>query len=674
MLQNNAADDLTVPSSGAFAFASKLATGAAYAVTIKTQPTNPTQTCVVTGGSGAVAAGNVTNVEVSCAAPPPMAFRVGGTVSGLSGTLVLQNNGGDNLTLTADGAFSFAGLLANGANYNVGVTTQPANQDCTVSNGSGAISGADIGNVGVRCAQKLAVTATTPADAAGNVARNTTLSIQFSANIDAATVGDISISLASTSGGKKLQFATTGSQVVVTPVGSLQPNARYTLTINTAVRGAAGEKLASAVTRTFTTRDGQWGAPKAIQLPSSSGFYPQIAVDAGGNAVAVWSDSTGFGQPSKPAANRYVAGSGWGTAVMIPAVSDGTLYPQVAMDAAGNAFAIWQAYDAAHSVWLVETSRYAVDVGWDPAIGNGFSVSGTTWPQVAADAHGNAIEVWGEHNGAIYNVWMRQYIAGSGWQTDAPLQTEPGDAQEQQIAFDKDGNAMAIWEQKTSATYDIWARRYIPGAGWNQPEPLETAAEQAGSPQVAWDAAGNAIAIWQQATPNSGPHSIWSNRFDANLGWAIDGTLVEHIELAPGGVPQLAVDPAGNAIAVWQQLDLSRAATDIWANRFVAGTGWGNEGQIEIQKKGNANHAQVAVDASGNAIAVWMENDGTRPNIWTNRYIPGSGWGTAQLLEHEDGYAGDPQIAIDADGNAFAIWQQSTLDNLRADVYVARFE
>src|SRR5262249_49333273 len=151
----------------------------------------------------------------------------------------------------------------------------------------------------------------------------------------------------------------------------------------------------------------------------------------------------------------------------------------------------------------------------DPAIGSGASLSGDIWPQVAADANGNAIEVWGENNGGgSYKVWLRQYIAGSGWQTDLPLQTEDGDAREQKIAMDKGRNAMAVREQKTSGNnYALFARRYIPGVGWNQPEPLESNDETSGSPDVAWDGSGNAIAIWQQPTPNNGPWSIWSNRF-----------------------------------------------------------------------------------------------------------------------------------------------------------------
>ena len=44
---------------------------------------------------------------------------------------------------------------------------------------------------------------------------------------------------------------------------------------------------------------------------------------------------------------------------------------------------------------------------------------------------------------------------------------------------------------------------------------------------------------------------------------------------------------------------------------------------------------EVAVDASGNAIAVWRQDDGIafNYNVWANRFVPGSGWGMAELIE-----------------------------------------
>jgi hypothetical protein len=79
-------------------------------------------------------------------------YSVGGSVSNLAGSgLVLQNNGADDLAIAANGPFSFATELLSGSSYSVRVATQPAGQTCTVTNGNGTISNADVTNIGVSC-------------------------------------------------------------------------------------------------------------------------------------------------------------------------------------------------------------------------------------------------------------------------------------------------------------------------------------------------------------------------------------------------------------------------------------------------------------------------------------------------------------------------------------------
>jgi hypothetical protein len=153
VLQDNGGNNLPVTLNGVFTFTTGVASGGAYAVTVLTQPTNPTQTCTVTGGSGTATA-NVTSVVVTCVTgSTPGTATIGGTVVSLTGTgLVLQDNGGDNLTISASGGFTFATALATGSTYNVTVLTQPTNpaQSCVVANGSGTAN-ANIGNIVVTC-------------------------------------------------------------------------------------------------------------------------------------------------------------------------------------------------------------------------------------------------------------------------------------------------------------------------------------------------------------------------------------------------------------------------------------------------------------------------------------------------------------------------------------------
>ncbi|MEQ6342148.1 MAG: Ig-like domain-containing protein [Gammaproteobacteria bacterium] len=75
---------------------------------------------------------------------------VGGSVSGLQGSLVLRNNGGNDLALSSNGAFIFSTAFAAGTAYNVTVATQPVSQSCTVLNGAGTLA-ANVTNVSVSC-------------------------------------------------------------------------------------------------------------------------------------------------------------------------------------------------------------------------------------------------------------------------------------------------------------------------------------------------------------------------------------------------------------------------------------------------------------------------------------------------------------------------------------------
>lgn len=149
VLQNNGGGNLPVAADGSFAFAERLATGVAYNVTVLSQPTSPSQSCTVASGSGSVGSADISNVAVTCATGQ---FAIRGTVSGLTGSgLVLQNNGGNDLPISANGAFSFVNRLAAGETYTVTVRTQPSGQSCVVRNSSGTIQGGDASNVEVEC-------------------------------------------------------------------------------------------------------------------------------------------------------------------------------------------------------------------------------------------------------------------------------------------------------------------------------------------------------------------------------------------------------------------------------------------------------------------------------------------------------------------------------------------
>jgi len=151
ILRNNGGNSMTINANGPFSFSQSLASGAAYSVNVQTQPSAPSQICVVTSGSGTVASTSVTGVGITCTTS---SFQVGGSVSGLTGNgLTLRNLQGDTLAITANGQFSFPSALPSGSPYFVAVGNQPSTpaQICVASGGGGIVGGVDVANIAITC-------------------------------------------------------------------------------------------------------------------------------------------------------------------------------------------------------------------------------------------------------------------------------------------------------------------------------------------------------------------------------------------------------------------------------------------------------------------------------------------------------------------------------------------
>jgi hypothetical protein len=111
--------------------------------------------CACGGGGGGHDDGNA---QPPSPPTPPSTFTVEGSVSGLTGNgLVLRNNGGDALSISANGPFTFATPIATGAAYSVTIATQPSGQSCSLANQANT-AGAAVSNVAVTCVAERVVT------------------------------------------------------------------------------------------------------------------------------------------------------------------------------------------------------------------------------------------------------------------------------------------------------------------------------------------------------------------------------------------------------------------------------------------------------------------------------------------------------------------------------------
>lgn len=162
------------------------------------------------GGSDSPATGGEPGTPTTPTTPPAeVRWTVGGTVSGLAAgqTLVLQNQGTDDFTLGANGAFVMAASWPAGSRYDVAVKTQPTGQLCTVARGAGTLSAA-VSDVAIAC-ETLPVAMYTLGGTVSGLASGSTLVLH-------------------TSAGESLPIAADGRFTFATP---LPGRADYTVTV-----------------------------------------------------------------------------------------------------------------------------------------------------------------------------------------------------------------------------------------------------------------------------------------------------------------------------------------------------------------------------------------------------------------------------------------------------------
>ena len=498
---------------------------------------------------------------------PTTTYAIGGSVSGLTGAgLLLQNNGGDNLSVPANGVFRFATAIGAGTPYAVTVLTQPVGQTCTVQNGSGTAN-ANVSNVAVSCAVASAK------------------AWQGAALLETLDVGEA----------LEPQVAFDGSGNAIAVWYQQSPGGFFGI-----------------YARPYVSATG-WGAIEKILTADSALNYlsPQVALDANGNAIIVFTALVSEIPPPLFTARYTALNASWAPATQL---ADNGVNPRIAVDTAGNALAVWEKRVGISRDILA--SRYEASTStWDAARVISADLGGLA-PQIAFDGSGNAIAIWemldtANANGG-YKIMSDRYVAGSGWNVQGlPTTIATGSAGNgPRLAVDAAGNAMAVWVQRDATTDSIFSSRYA-GGSWGAPALVETSANWAAQPSVAMAANGNAVVVWQHVGL-SDDTSIWARRYVAGVG----GTAVRIDDLSgytSGGFPQIAMDAAGNAMAVWIQ------GSYVWANRYAQGAGWAGATLTDSTAAGGSSAwPDVAVDANGNAIAVWSHTSAPAHNIWAN--------------------------------------------------------
>ena len=413
-----------------------------------------------------------------------------------------------------------------------------------------------------------------------------------------------------------------------------------------------------------------WRGGTLLELNDQGGaFEPQVAIDASGHAIAVWTQFDGADSSAFAASSIWAArfeGAAWATPVLIE-THTGTpaRTPQLAMDSAGNALVVWSEVDPAtigntniSSIWA---NAYKAGTGWGTASLVEAATDPASSPQVAMGGNGNGVAVWRQtsSSAAGSGIFANSFASATGWGTATKISTGVNGTVPQ-VGMDATGNALAVWAQGGA----VGVNRFTGGTGWGSATTLATAGQD---PQIAVAAAGGAVAVW--AAYDGTRNTITSSRYRAGTGW--DGALIVDSDLTNLlATPQVALDAAGLATAVWAKSDGTNYHS--FSCRGSAAAGWGTV--VSLQGDQNASLApRVAANGAGDVFAVFRESGAGTTDLWSNRRVANDAtFGTAELLENGAGIAGDPAVAVAPSGDAFAVWRQS--DGTRDNIWVNAFK
>ncbi len=388
-----------------------------------------------------------------------------------------------------------------------------------------------------------------------------------------------------------------------------------------------------------------WLSPEDLSASGHNAYEPQVAVDPQGDAVAVWRRFDGSKHIIQ-SATRPVGGS-WSAAADLSAPGENASEPQVAVDPQGVAVAVWRRSDGTN--YIVQSATRPAGGSWSPVTELSKAGEDAEHPQVAVDPQGDAVAVWSRSNGTNSIVQSATRPAGGGWSEATDLSASEQNAEYPQVAVDSQGDAVAIWLRYDGGHNIVQTATRPAGGSWSPVTELSKAGEDAEHPQVAVDPQGDAVAVWSRS---NGTNSIvQSATRPAGGSWPAAADLS-----APGYdayLPQVAVDPQGNAVAVWEREDGSnwiiQSATRPADGSWSAATDLSKPGQ-------NALAPQVAVDPQGNAVAVWERSDGSNWIVQSARRPAGGSWSAATDLSGVEQNAEYPQVAVDSQGNAVTVW------------------
>lgn len=384
-----------------------------------------------------------------------------------------------------------------------------------------------------------------------------------------------------------------------------------------------------------------------LSAPGTDALSPRVVVDSHGDAFAIWED--GGGANIRIQAAVRPAGGEWQAPIAISPAGENASHPRLAVDPQGEAVAVWVGADE-----LIQASIRPPGGEWGSALA--LSAAGeASEPAVAISAEGESTVVWWRFNGTDPTIQASTHPSGGAWQTPQNLSPGTAEAEQPEVATDPAGNAVAVWEEATkvlkSSVHEIGHPIWHPSI-----EVAPAPGVPLFSPQLAVDQSGNAVAVWT-VERSVGRDAVEAAVLPFKGSWATAAPLSP--EGADASNPRVVFDARGNATVVWVRSDSSGLRIES-VTRTATGV---LDPVLDISTAGGkVTEPDVAVNARGDAIAVWDRVSTGSEVIQSAARLSGLEWEVPLNLTAPGGEARDPEIALAEDDTALSVWRHTSAD------------
>ncbi|WP_456460058.1 putative Ig domain-containing protein [Reichenbachiella sp.] len=413
-------------------------------------------------------------------------------------------------------------------------------------------------------------------------------------------------------------------------------------------------------------------------------YDPDVALDEDGNFVITWSQHNGSDYDVKA---KYYTSDNVSAGVLD--VSQNTSYdqkePSVDIDNEGNFIVVWndRDTDGGGSLYGFVTGRKykeATPDGNEMRLVQEFDFGSDKLhsPDVDFNGDGSFVVAWEYENSPGSLEYIRAQVFNEGGETLSSVVpvTTLSYANNFQIASDKDGGFIVVYEDSDEADYNIVGKRYNRFGDDLQESEFYFYSEQydGGNPAVGMNDNGDFVVAWDDEyavygpcnegddCDNSGVYFKKYNDPENEPYCVVDESQVNDYSTGYQQNPAVDVDINGNYVVVWQ----GESATDpsgIVGQLYKAdGTKNGSEFQINTITDNTQSSPDVAIDGSGRFIVTWSGYAGTsRTGIFAQMYdAAGTPNGSEFRVDQETTsyyFLSEPSVDINHDGDAVIVWE-----------------